>query len=82
MIKYKARKWRTRFRLKHSIFWLNIIFRSLNFFHRITPKSPSSHTDHLFLSLPAPHLHPFSTLSNSAVTPAKLKVKEIIAARI
>ena len=38
--------------------------------------SPSSHTSRLFLSLPEPHHHPFSTSSNSAVTPTKLKVKE------
>ena len=75
MIKYKAWKWRTRLRLKHSIFRLNIIFRSLNFFRRITPKSPSSHTGHLFLSIPLPHLCPFSALSDSAVTPPKLKIK-------
>ena len=75
MIKYKAWKWRTRLRLKHSIFRLNIIFRSLNFFRRITPKSPSSHTGHLFLSIPLSHLCPFSALSDSAVTPPKLKIK-------
>ena len=76
MIKYKACKWRTRLRLKHYIYRLNIIFRSLNFFSRITSKSPSSHTIHLFLSLPASHLRPFSALSDTALIPINMKVKK------
>ncbi|WP_204784347.1 hypothetical protein, partial [Ligilactobacillus agilis] len=62
--------------LKQSILRLNISFQTLNFFWQITSKSPSSHTVHLFSSLPAPHLRPFSVSSNPAVTPTKLKVKQ------